>query len=135
MRELKAGRYDRVDDELVRWVNVNGRRNAVLVKRRRAEAALFQLGLEQLDDARVVTAPVDVGVDEGRAEYSPEVIDPFATGTGRTALRVGGAGILATAMSALADLALDERAFWVMILAAVAIVAFVAWVVITRARR
>lgn len=41
LKELNAGRYDRIPQQLSRWIYVNGRPCAGLMRRRRAEAALF----------------------------------------------------------------------------------------------
>lgn len=41
LRVLNEGRYGRVPEELMRWVNAGGQRVEGLVNRRRAEAALF----------------------------------------------------------------------------------------------
>lgn len=41
LKELNAGRYDRVPRQLQRWIYVNGRPCGGLIRRRQAEAALF----------------------------------------------------------------------------------------------
>jgi lysozyme len=135
MRELRAGRLDRVDDELVRWVRVGGSRNRVLDARRRAEAAVWTAGLDgaSTEVEAGPRRPVDAAIEPGEVEAEP--VDPLATGTGRTAIRVGGAGIAATIASGLGQLALDRPAIWVVIVAAMIIGGFVAWVVFTRSRR
>ena len=42
LKELNAGRYDQVPPQLLRWIYVNGKPCYGLVKRRHAEAAMFE---------------------------------------------------------------------------------------------
>lgn len=44
LKELNAGRYENVPKQLDRWVNAGGRRLEGLVRRRKAEGALFTRG-------------------------------------------------------------------------------------------
>lgn len=83
LKRVNAGRFGAVPAELMKWTKAGGRELAGLVRRRRAEAALW----------RAVDEAAPVYVDEARA--SPELPTPSKTMAGsregNAALAAGGA--------------------------------------------
>lgn len=129
MRRLRDGRLDLVDDELARWIYSRGRdgrrsRDPVLVARRRAEAALWNLGLDLLARRQVAEAPA--GFDRRPGSIEPEPVDVLTTGTGRTALKVGSLGSAGVLLTEIADRISEHRTL-VAAVVALAILAVVAW--------
>jgi len=124
LKRVNAGRFDAVPAELMKWTKAGGRELAGLVRRRRAEAALWRA----VDEA----APIDP--DEAGAV--PELPQPSksmaASREGNAALAAGGAaaitavGEAASHVGTLSD-ALGRPALFVLIAIALACAAIWWW--------
>jgi lysozyme len=124
LKRVNAGRFDAVPAELMKWTKAGGRELAGLVRRRRAEAALWRAVDER--------APVDP--DESGA--SPEIPKPSKSMAksreGNAALAAGGAaavtaiGEAASHVGTLSD-ALGRPAVLVLIVVALACAAIWYW--------
>lgn len=82
IRKLNTGDYDAVPSELMRWNKADGKVVNGLTNRRAAEAGLWARG------SHVASAYVEASAKE-------TVADALQTGTGRAAVGVGVAGVLA----------------------------------------
>jgi lysozyme len=88
IRKLNGGDYDAVPAELARWNKVSGKVVPGLANRRAAEAGLWARG------SHVASASVNAEAKGGLAEAA-------RSGTGRAALGVGAAGVVAQLVEAL----------------------------------
>lgn len=131
-KRIREGRLDLVDDELLRWRYSRDETGAksvdpVLQARRRAEAQLWNTGLDEL---RSVAVAGDTAVPQsvaGAPEAEP--VDPLSTGTGRTAAQLGAVGAIATVAQTVAAAAPGGLAGAIAI-AAVALIVVVAVLII-----
>lgn len=137
-KRIREGRLDLVDDELLRWRysrDQNGVKSVdpVLQARRRAEAQLWNAGLDELRCVAMTDAAVTSQSAPGAPEAEP--VDPLATGTGRTAAQFGLAGSLAAIAQAIAAAAPSTVAGAIAV-AAVALIVVIAVVIVwTRRHR
>ena len=83
LKKLNAGNYDAVPTELMKWINVDGKKNQGLVNRRRAEGYLWMEG------AFVASKNVVPEQKTVHPLLNPEVIGPVGSA-------VSGAGAIAT---------------------------------------